>query len=84
MLAWEKDNTITKNRQKYAFRPCVNKRSYLTNQFEYGDVTKYLNSSRDKEHVGTQFLKIGATTAQLSPPLNPVSFLISAFLYQVL
>ena len=37
---------------------------------------KYLNSSRDKEHVGTQFLKIGVTTAQLSPLLNPVSFLI--------
>ena len=35
-----------------------------------------MNSSRDKEHVGTQFLKIGVTTAQLSPLLNPVSFLI--------
>ena len=36
MLALEKNNTIAKNRQKYAFRPCMNKYSYLTNQFEYG------------------------------------------------
>ena len=40
MLAWVKDNTIAKNRQKYMFRPRVNKRLYLMNQLEYGHVGK--------------------------------------------
>ena len=42
---------------------------------------KYLSSSRDKEHVGTQFLKIEVNTAQLSPLLNPVSCLIKCIFY---
>ena len=31
---------------------------------------KYLNFSRDKDHDGSQFLKIEITTAQLLPLLN--------------
>ena len=70
MLGRENDNTIAKNHQKYAFWPRVNKRSYLTNQLEYRHIAKILNSSRDKEDDGTQFLKIGVTTAQLLPLLK--------------
>ena len=42
---------------------------------------KCLNFSRDKEHVGTQFLKLGVTTAQLLPLLTSVSFLIKRVFY---
>ena len=37
---------------------------------------RYLNSSCDKEHDGIQILLIGLTTAQLSPLLKHLSFLI--------
>ena len=75
MLVWEKDNTIAKNHQKYAFWPCMNKCSYLTNQLEYGHIAKIFELLT-WYHIGTQFLRIGVTTAQLSPLLNTVSFLI--------
>ena len=62
----------------------MNKRLYLTNLLKYGHAAKYLNFSHDKNHDGTQSLQIGVTTAQLLPPLNPVSFLIKRVFYTML
>ena len=57
MLAWEKDNTIAKNCQKI----CVltTREQTLISNKSIRIQTHRLNSSRDKEHNGTQFLKIG-------------------------